>query len=84
MPGKFYGQRSLAGYSPWGCKELDMTEQKHCAACEAAEITDKNLANQLTFNWAPLVVQLVKNLLAMWEISVQSWVGKKLWRRELQ
>ena len=24
--GKFYGQRSLAGYSPWGCKELDMTK----------------------------------------------------------
>ena len=22
-----YGQRSLAGYSPWGHKELDMTEQ---------------------------------------------------------
>ena len=22
----FYGQRSLAGYSPWGCKELDMNE----------------------------------------------------------
>jgi len=22
-----HGQRSLAGYSPWGCKELDMTEQ---------------------------------------------------------
>ena len=21
-----YGQRYLAGYSPWGCKELDMTE----------------------------------------------------------
>ena len=20
------GQRSLAGYSPWGCKQLDMTE----------------------------------------------------------
>ena len=26
LPGKFYGQRSLEGYSPWGCKELDMTE----------------------------------------------------------
>ena len=25
--GKSYGQRSLAGYSPWGLKELDMTEQ---------------------------------------------------------
>ena len=22
-----HGQRSLAGYSPWGHKELDMTEQ---------------------------------------------------------
>ena len=21
-----HGQRSLAGYSPWSCKELDMTE----------------------------------------------------------
>ena len=27
LPGGFHGQRSLAGYSPWGCKELDMTEQ---------------------------------------------------------
>ena len=26
LPGKFHGQRSLLGYSPWGCKELDMTE----------------------------------------------------------
>ena len=24
--GKFHGQRSLAGYSPWGHKESDMTE----------------------------------------------------------
>ena len=26
LPGEFHGQRSLVGYSPWGCKELDMTE----------------------------------------------------------
>ena len=26
-PGEFHGQRGLAGYSPWGCKELDTTEQ---------------------------------------------------------
>ena len=26
LPGEFHGQRSLAGYNPWGCKELDMTE----------------------------------------------------------
>jgi len=27
LPGEFHGQRSLVGYSPWGCKESDMTEQ---------------------------------------------------------
>ena len=27
LPGKSHGQRSLLGYSPWGCKESDMTEQ---------------------------------------------------------
>ena len=26
LPGKFHGQRSLQGYSPWSCKESDMTE----------------------------------------------------------
>ena len=27
LAGKFHGQRSLAGYSLWGLKELDMIEQ---------------------------------------------------------
>ena len=27
LPVKFHGQRSLVGYSPWGHKESDMTEQ---------------------------------------------------------
>ena len=26
LPGKFHGQRSLAGYSTWGCKESDVNE----------------------------------------------------------
>ena len=26
LPEKSHGQRSLVGYSPWGCKELDTTE----------------------------------------------------------
>ena len=26
LPGEFHGQRSLAGYSPWGHKQSDMTE----------------------------------------------------------
>ena len=27
LPGEPHGQRGLAGYSPWGCKDLDTTEQ---------------------------------------------------------
>ena len=27
LPGKSHGQRSLVGYSPWGCKESDTSEQ---------------------------------------------------------
>ena len=26
LPGEFHGERSLAGYSSWGCKESDTTE----------------------------------------------------------
>ena len=29
LPGKSHGQRILAGYSPWGPKESDMTEHAH-------------------------------------------------------
>ena len=30
LPGKSHGERSMVGsYSPWGCKESDMTEQLH-------------------------------------------------------
>ena len=27
LPEEYHGQRSLLGYSPWGCKESDMTER---------------------------------------------------------
>ena len=27
LPGEFHGQRSLRGYSPWDCKDSDMTER---------------------------------------------------------
>jgi len=30
LPGEFYGQRSLVGCSPWGCKESDRAE---CLTC---------------------------------------------------
>ena len=30
LPGESDGQRSLEGYSPYSCKELDMTEATAC------------------------------------------------------
>ena len=33
LPREFHRQRSLVSYSPWGCKELDMTEVTQHEAC---------------------------------------------------
>ena len=35
LPEESHGQRSLVGYSPWGHKELDRTEQLSMHACKA-------------------------------------------------
>ena len=32
LTGRFHGPRSLAGYSPWGCKGSDTTERTHARA----------------------------------------------------
>ena len=37
LPGKFHGQRSLAGYSPWCHKELDTTEHTHVISIQPYE-----------------------------------------------
>ena len=44
LPGEFHGQRSLVGYSPWGCKELDTTEQPTVLLSE--------LQKEFSVNWS--------------------------------
>ena len=41
LPGESHGQRSLMGYSPWGCKELDTTEQRSTHTHVAVDIKPK-------------------------------------------
>ena len=49
VPGEFHGQRSPAGYSPWGCKESDVTEHTHRDAKMEKEFKTKvNMENQET------------------------------------
>ena len=48
LPGEPHGQRSLTGYSPWGCKESDTTEQlTRCVHFGTRTVTDEQ------FGWRP-------------------------------
>ena len=61
IPGESHGQRSLAGYGPWGCKESDTTERLFLSMCktsawhfgaggkEESRITKLNKTQSLTF-----------------------------------
>jgi len=43
FPAKSHGQRSLVGYSPWGCKEADTTERLHFLSFTFSNIREKNV-----------------------------------------
>ena len=56
LAGEFHGQRSLVGYSPWGRKELDTTEQLslswliHVDVWQKSNQYYKPIINQLKIN----------------------------------
>ena len=60
------GQGSLTCCSPWGCKELDMTEQQYNL--------NKEVKNPYSENCEPLIKEIedAKN----WIDSPCSWIGK--------
>ena len=58
LPGESHGQRSLGGYSPWGRKESDTTEQLHSLqkqvrhACSLDQLRDAHGKTDLHFTEA--------------------------------
>ena len=48
--GESQGQRSLAGYSPWGYKELDMTEHGHTTSFSIWEVPSFRLDQKSVLN----------------------------------
>ena len=61
-------------YSPWGCKESDMTEQLTLSHfdCSDKKYTCSLCLSIVTMSsWASLIAQLVKNLPTMWETWVR-------------
>ena len=52
MPGEFHGQRNLVGYSPYGCKESDTTEQLTLFRDEKGNDGPKVAVLTVTRGWA--------------------------------
>ena len=47
LPGESHGQRSLAGYSPWGCKESDRTEVTSRIHSESSQVIHLGLEGHI-------------------------------------
>ena len=51
LPGELHAQRSLVGYSPWGCKESDTTERLTCASESRSLVSDSLRPHGLNSPW---------------------------------
>ena len=69
LPGKFHGQRSLAGYSLWGLKESDTTEwlSMHSLRLALTNPSGKTDSNGLQF----------QEYLVQWAVCI--CVGRRTW-----
>ena len=53
LPGNSHGQRTLVGYSPWGCKDLDTTEQLH--VLENIILSEKKTSRESSYHMTSLL-----------------------------
>ena len=54
-------KKNLSGYSPWGRKELDMTERlTHNREISTLKWSDKHLGNSLAVQWLGLLAFIAK------------------------
>ena len=86
LPGNFHGQRSLVGYSPSGCKELDTTEQLNtqhmtifCTWALPSVLKPLHLSSQAhsaghsqVFRVCSLSHALTLGFASVWEVSISS------------
>ena len=74
LPGKSHGQSSLVGYSPWGCKELDMQIREQI--CTHTTVHSPELLHLRTF-YNELSCDKQTILL----LKLVHWGFRYLWRR---
>ena len=68
-----HGQRNLAGYSPWGCKELDATERlsTHLSVCSYGYGCGYTVIKYLIFkNFNAVKYAKARSLSRLWSESV--------------
>ena len=68
-----HGQRNLAGYSPWGCKELDATERlsTHLSVCSYGYGCSYTVIKYLIFkNFNAVKYAKARSLSRLWSESV--------------
>ena len=74
-PGEFHGQRSLVGYSPWGRKELDMTERLSLPPYPLCLTHQFRLLQKITIDWVTETTFVSHNS--------GGWKSKVKWPAEL-
>ena len=60
LPGKLDGQRSLLGYSPWGCKESDMSDYAHAHTHTHKKSEKQHSANRVRIFIVPGISVIYK------------------------
>ena len=84
LPGEFHGQGSLAGNSPWGHKELDMTESlttaQHILHKAIAAIDSSPTEGSETFWKGFTILDATKNIHDSQE-EVRIWTLTGVWEK---
>ena len=81
LPGKFHGQRSLVGYSPWGRKESDMTERLHFHFYSAYKLNKQGDNIQ---SWRTPFPILNQSNVPCPVLTIASWPAYRFLRRQVR
>jgi len=80
LPGKSHGQKSLVGYSPWGCKESDTTERLDFIIWRTSVCSRNYIHNdypqRLGFIslWSIFITKIVLVLNILWLLTFLCWL----------
>ena len=67
LHGKVQGQRSLAGYSPWGCKQSDTTEQLNDSLDINTLVVGFKLSTTSLLNSWKYTLVLISSSIPLWD-----------------